>query len=450
MIDKLEAAAQKRELLQKAAKQAEDDLISAQQSREESSEDLLRWRHEWSVALDLLGLPGDSSPTEANVVLDKIEELFKKVDSLSSLETRIAGILRDGEDFQNDVTALVERVAPDLESLPPEQSVPELNKRLQAAQKDSAAFNELKEQQKEREETIQKAHRIIHNCELKLKELCRTANCLEFDELIEVEERSSKAQTIMAGIESLDKQLLEYSGGSSIEAVIAEAEEADADALPAQIMSLTTRIEEMAAKRSELIEEIGREKTKLALMDGSSTSAEAAERTQSTLAEIRDYANRYIRLRLASTILHREIERYRSENQDPMLRRSSEIFAQLCLGSFVGLQADFNELDEPILLGVRGNGKRVTVQGMSEGTRDQLYLALRLASLEKYLEHNEAMPLIVDDILINFDDERAKATLQVLADLSRKTQVIFFTHHIHLVELAKACTLPCHVISLGN
>jgi uncharacterized protein YhaN len=48
------------------------------------------------------------------------------------------------------------------------------------------------------------------------------------------------------------------------------------------------------------------------------------------------------------------------------------------------------------------------------------------------------MPFIVDDILIKFDNERATATLQVLADLSKKTQVIFFTHHRHLVELAEA------------
>ena len=73
----------------------------------------------------------------------------------------------------------------------------------------------------------------------------------------------------------------------------------------------------------------------------------------------------------------------------------------------------------------------------SDGSRDQLYLSLRLASLEKYLENNEPVPLIVDDILINFDDERAGAALKVLADISHKTQIIFFTHHHHLVELAK-------------
>jgi uncharacterized protein YhaN len=55
----------------------------------------------------------------------------------------------------------------------------------------------------------------------------------------------------------------------------------------------------------------------------------------------------------------------------------------------------------------------------------------------RYLEHAEPLPFVVDDILLRFDDERSMATLKVLGELSRKTQVIFFTHHRHLVELVE-------------
>ena len=91
-----------------------------------------------------------------------------------------------------------------------------------------------------------------------------------------------------------------------------------------------------------------------------------------------------------------------------------------------------------MLVGVRANGGEiVSVDGMSDGTADQLYLALRLAGLEEYLDKNEPIPFIVDDILIKFDDARATATLQALTQLSSKTQIIFFTHHQHLVKLAE-------------
>jgi uncharacterized protein YhaN len=111
----------------------------------------------------------------------------------------------------------------------------------------------------------------------------------------------------------------------------------------------------------------------------------------------------------------------------------------MTLGSFEGLRLEFDEKNDAVLVGVRPGGREVVhVSGMSDGTADQLYLAIRLASLEAYLKNNEPLPFIVDDILVQFDDRRAEATLEALLELSRETQVIFFTHHDHLVDMARS------------
>jgi uncharacterized protein YhaN len=119
------------------------------------------------------------------------------------------------------------------------------------------------------------------------------------------------------------------------------------------------------------------------------------------------------------------------------MQRSSELFARMTLGRFQGLRLEYTEKGDGYLAGVRPGGETVTVSGMSDGSADQLYLAVRLAGLEAYLEKREPIPFVIDDILIQFDDERAGATLQVLAELSEKTQVLFFTHHRHLIDLVK-------------
>ena len=75
---------------------------------------------------------------------------------------------------------------------------------------------------------------------------------------------------------------------------------------------------------------------------------------------------------------------------------------------------------------------------MSTGTADQLYLALRVASVEDYLGRANALPFVADDLYINFDDARAAAGFEVLGQLARKTQILFFTHHRHLVQIAQA------------
>ena len=73
---------------------------------------------------------------------------------------------------------------------------------------------------------------------------------------------------------------------------------------------------------------------------------------------------------------------------------------------------------------------------MSEGTRDQLYLALRLAAVEERSARH-AMPFIADDLLVNGDDDRCAAIFGSLGRLARGTQVLCFTHHEHLVPIAE-------------
>ena len=169
------------------------------------------------------------------------------------------------------------------------------------------------------------------------------------------------------------------------------------------------------------------------------TAAEAAEDAQDILARLEPDVQQYLRLRLASTVLREGIDRYRKKNEGPVLGRASDLFRRLTLGSFDALRIDFDDRGEQVLAGVRPDGKSILPTAMSEGTCDQLYLALRLASLETWLQRGEPMPFIVDDILVSFDNQRAAATLEVLAELSAQTQVIFFAHHEHLVNLATQC-----------
>ncbi len=187
-----------------------------------------------------------------------------------------------------------------------------------------------------------------------------------------------------------------------------------------------------------LDQEIGSKAEVLKSIDGKDEAADFAEKIQANLAEIRDATERFAGLKVASAVLKKEIERYREATKGPVLKRASDLFSSLTIDSFKGLMLDYDEKDNPIIMGLRPSHLKVPVSGMSDGTCDQLYLALRLASLEHHFENSEPIPFILDDILVNFDDERSAACLKILARLSQKTQVLFFTHHKHLVDLAKA------------
>jgi uncharacterized protein YhaN len=90
-----------------------------------------------------------------------------------------------------------------------------------------------------------------------------------------------------------------------------------------------------------------------------------------------------------------------------------------------------------VLYGLRPDGRPVDVTRMSDGTVDQLYLCLRLATLERYLEKNEPMLFVVDDILIRLDDDRSMAAHGILSDLSLKTQILFLLTTPECLNLPK-------------
>jgi uncharacterized protein YhaN len=144
-----------------------------------------------------------------------------------------------------------------------------------------------------------------------------------------------------------------------------------------------------------------------------------------------------VRLELASGVLSRAIERLRDKSQGPVLVRAGAIFKALTLGNFEKLTVDLGDDDQPVLSGVRADGRETGVLGMSDGTRDQLYLALRIASLERLADSGDPLPLVLDDVLMSFDDDRARAALRVLADLAHRMQVLLFTHHERTVQLAR-------------
>ena len=86
---------------------------------------------------------------------------------------------------------------------------------------------------------------------------------------------------------------------------------------------------------------------------------------------------------------------------------------------------------------MRDDGTQVPPQVLSDGERDKLYLALRIAGLERHLDSNQPLPFVADDVFVNFDDERAAAGFKVLGTLSQRTQVVFFTHHSRLRDVAR-------------
>lgn len=419
---------ERQETAKKSVKQAEEELTTAQES-------LGKWQEQWQKAISGLGLTGGIATFEAIDLIDILQSCFDRAKEAADLKKRIDGIDRDAMDLEKDVKALLIKVAPDHLALPLDQAILQIRNLLSQSQKDCTLYDKLSEEIDSLQVEVAGANKTLLSANVQMDEILRVAKCEKQDELAAAIRKFDEYKKLTDKISDTKANLAKIGAGVEIEEIVKQAAEINGDELPGQIESQRRDIaERIHPEINRISQVIGEQTNKLAVMDGSAKAAEIAENMEQELARIRRLAERYALVKLASKILQLEIERYREEHQDPVLIIGSRYFREMTLGSFTGLRTDIDDKGAPVLIGMRPGDIRVPVEGMSSGTRDQLYLALRLATLEYRLESHEPMPFIVDDILINFDDQRSRATLQALAKLSARNQVILFTHHRQIVD----------------
>jgi uncharacterized protein YhaN len=432
-----EGLGRQREELVREKSRFENELESAASRLQVNEGELRRWQADWEQAVQPLGLAADARPGVANAVVEELKSLFDKLREAEVLQQRLDGIERDAAAFTCKLKALAGAVAVDLAARPADVAALELQRRLTGARQTQSKRQTLLKQSEQAQAKMQLAAVVMAAVESQLKGMCMEAGCRISDELPEAEWRSAQRLQLEARLRHENERLLPLGAGAALDDFVSDAGAVDPDGITIDNERLKEGIQQLSAEKSELDQTIGRENAELSRMDGGDRAAVIAEEMQSILGGLERDVEQYARLKIATRILSLAIERFREKSQGPILKRASNRFSRITCGSFEGVRADHNPDGNPVLVGVRLGGKGIVpVEGMSDGTADQLYLALRLAGIEHYLDGNEPMPFIVDDILIKFDDSRAAAALQALAEISAKTQVIFFTHHRHLVELA--------------
>ena len=413
-------------------------LAAAQSEYARSEAELGNLQIEWASEMKRLGLEQTALPEQANNRLDTLGELFAKFKEVDRFRTRLQHIDRDAQLFATDVAALCASTAPELHKLSAEQALSALVQQLEQARVAEREHKGLVERQSELNAALRQAQQRGEHAKIQLDEMLRQAQVSDYDQLGPAAEQARERREHEQAVADLEDEIVGYCAGAILSDFVAEVEKelGCEQSLPQRLAQAQQQLAELNEQRDSVIGQIRAAEIELQKFDGSSQASEANAKCESVAAQLEDELQALAVRRVAAVVLKAAIERHREKNQGPILGRASQIFQQITLGHFSGLQAEYNDKGEPVLAGLR-NSTRVLVEGMSDGTCDQLYLALRLASLEAWLSHHEPIPLIVDDILMNFDDARSVATLQVLAELSQRTQVIFFTHHQHLVDLAR-------------
>ena len=440
----LQAAVNRQEQLIERLNSNRQDLMEVENQYRETSAEWAQLQADWSAEMKHLGLEKNALPAQANLRLSSINELWEKNRELERFRTRLEHIDRDARLFESEVQRLLEQVAPELIGQPTEQAFQALLSKLQSTRLLSQKQESLIDRQSELLHQKQLASEHIEGTTAILEVRMQQANVTALEQLTSAAQRSLDRRAAEANLMELEGQIASFCAGAKLADFLhdVDTELKLGEPLSHRIEQCNEAIDRLRDERDLVLAAISRAESEMQKFDGISLAAEQNAACESIAARLDEQFQSLAVLKVASAVLATGIEQHRQKNQGPILNRASQIFQQITLGQFSDLHAEYNLQGEPILAGVRrveGGGRpaKVLVDGMSDGTCDQLYLALRLASLESWLAVHEPVPFIVDDVLLNFDDGRAVATLKVLAEFSQQTQIIFFTHHQHVVNLAQ-------------
>jgi uncharacterized protein YhaN len=362
---------------------------------------------------------------------DMVTDHLKIIEEIESKQTQVSA-------FTEELTALATLLIPMADLNYPDQIADQL-----ANLKDThTAYHTRAEQLRKNLDEAEKKALNLSAQELQLedtiKALCSTADT-EFFEDIESKVAASQARTALSDkFISLKKTLRTTAGTTSIAEFIEATLSYGNEPHSARISDFDHQQHTLDKQRDLINQELHKLDNEWKDLENAGNAVAMAQSIENYRADAAHLIPELLTRLFASRLLKRVADRLAYEEEQPVLRRASHHFTILTSGSFTKIAVDQTDDGTDTLVGVRAPDQVfVHPNVMSDGTRDQLYLSLRLAALERLFEESRPLPVFFDDAFITFDGDRLEAAVRTLMELGKITQVVYFTHDAGMKEIGE-------------
>ena len=165
------------------------------------------------------------------------------------------------------------------------------------------------------------------------------------------------------------------------------------------------------------------------------------------MEELREQAREWSRLTIAEELLLRTRMKFEEERQPGVIQHAQKFFSNITNQRYDRL---YSPIGEQMLTVIEQNGASKQPAELSRGTREQLYLSLRFGLIREFGERTERLPVVVDEVLVNFDPDRAQRAAEAFVELSETNQVLVFTCRPETVALFTDLTSKTQVIQIDS
>ena len=228
----------------------------------------------------------------------------------------------------------------------------------------------------------------------------------------------------------------------------AELDRRTPDAWTTERQLALDEIETVTSERDVVLREVGAIEGEVRVIEQSGDLPGLALQREELVERLRRLLREWTLLHMAAGLIGHTLDRYLNERQPAVLQRAETHLATITDGRYSTIRLDPDATGStPRLQVIDAKGRSHEPRGLSRGTVEQVYLCLRLALAE---QHRPALPLLLDDILVNFDPIRAEYATQVLVDVAAGQQVVVFTCHPWVVETMQGVSPQLSLVDLGG
>lgn len=261
-----------------------------------------------------------------------------------------------------------------------------------------------------------------------LARLLEANHAPDADALRQAVARSAEAKALDDRIAADERVLLAQSGpGDALAALRAELGAIESRAQIDEALAHAVAARDMAREElAKLSEEIGGLKQSVEEQLRDASQSALRQKREDLLGRLDELARDWAAASLAGHLLRTAREAYESEHRPAVIGIAERHFAEWTEGRYVRIVAPLGSMFERV---ERADGESVALEALSLGTAQQLYLAVRFGLLEHFAQNAEPLPVIMDDVLVNFDPIRAARTAASIRELARTHQVLYFTCH---------------------
>ena len=412
-----------------------DEVLALEQARDEARQIQCAAEERWAAWLTDRHMQVGLSPAAAREVLAAAGVARSASDERERLRGLIAAADRDEAEHAERVDGLVAGLGgtPSRDRDERAAAVLALSERLDRARSDERRAIELDERiARLLERRVPAAAQLVERREALAAHLAASGSP-SADDLRSRDTAAVERRVLHARSRELRAELVGIAGSpEAIATLAADAGRIDAAAVEAELADASAELDRIEAEQAEANAGIGEQAARIRQLEAAEElgarrqELAIAEGTAAALAY--DWTVRAVTLRL----LEETRQRHERERQPDVVRAAETYFAGITGGRYTRIVAPPG--DASVRVETEGGEVRVTDE-LSRGTAEQLYLALRFGLIEEFARHAEPLPVVMDDILVNFDPDRAARAAAAVRELANRHQVLYFTCHASTAEL---------------